>query len=65
MASVPPLTGVVDADLKRITAAITRIGADLSGARAVADGGQEGPAELGDETVVRPGGVPPAARPAQ
>jgi hypothetical protein len=37
----------------------------LAGARAVAADGQEGPAELGDETVVRPGGVPPAARPAQ
>jgi predicted PurR-regulated permease PerM len=48
-----------------LTAAITRITADLSAARAAADGGQEGPAELGDETVVRTGGVPPAARPAQ
>jgi putative heme transporter len=48
-----------------LTAAVTRITADLSGARAAADGGQEGPAERGDETVVRTGGAPPAARPAQ
>jgi putative heme transporter len=43
-----------------LTAAITRITADLSRARA-----EEGGQERGDETVVRPGGAAPATPPAQ
>jgi len=47
-----------------LTAAITRITADLARARA-AEAGQEAPAELGDEAFVRTGGAAPATPPAQ
>jgi predicted PurR-regulated permease PerM len=47
-----------------LTAAITRISADLSSARA-AESREAERAERGEETAVTPGGAPPAARPAQ